>query len=233
MAEKQTLQHIAFIMDGNGRWATQRGLNRREGHKAGVKNMQRTIEQCFELGIKCVTVFAFSTENWNRPQEEIESLFNLVREYLKRIIGDDKQIKKDNVRFEFIGDITKFDSDIVDSIARVRQVSRACTGGTVCIALNYGGRQDILQATNNAILLRKTITEQELERLFYTAPLPPIDAIVRTGGECRLSNFMLYQAAYAELFFTPTLWPDFDKAELSHIFEDFTKRQRRFGAITQ
>jgi len=226
--------HIGFVMDGNGRWATGRNKKRSEGHKAGVKNMQAVVEHCFALGIGCVSVFAFSTENWERPVEEREGLFDLVREYLKRLLGDVNKLKKDNIKIEFMGDLSPFaeqHQDILDGIGEVRQACADCDGGVFNIAINYGGRQEIVAAANNAVLIGKQLSQQDFEKLLYTKRCPPLDMMVRTGGQMRLSNFMLYQVAYAELFFEETLWPDFDKQKLDEVLKKFAQRQRNFGKV--
>ncbi len=221
-------RHIAFIMDGNGRWAKKRLLPRKAGHRAGVKVMRNIVDECFTLGIPYVTVYAFSTENHNRPQEEIDALFALLKEYFSEFFDD---LMKKNIRVLTIGDLSYFPNDLQEDIRTAVLKSAQNTRGTFSIALNYGGRDDILQAVNQAVKGGQTVTTEEFQKFLYTADLPDPDAIVRTGGEKRISNFLLYQCAYSELFFTDTLWPDFDKKELLRIISEYGARDRRYGKV--
>jgi len=224
----EQISHIAFIMDGNGRWAKGRGLKRTDGHREGAKAAERVIKHCLECGIKCVSLYAFSTENWSRPKEEIDTLFGLIKRFVKNI---HKSIDKDNVRVVFMGDITRFPPDIHKTFEGVRDKSADKTGGVINIGLNYGSRDEIVRAVNRAVEDGKPVTDAQFESLLYTDGLPPLDLVVRSSGEYRLSNFMMWQAAYAELFFLNTLWPDMDEKELDKVFEEFLQRNRRFGGL--
>lgn len=219
--------HIAFIMDGNGRWATSRGLERKDGHKRGVKVMKTIVEACKKKGVKYVSVFAFSTENWGRSKEEIDSLFDLMRNYFSRITEE----LGESIRLNIMGDVSRFPEDIRKLIAKIGENAPKTADFTFNIGINYGARQELLMAVNsitsNGI---KNVDENIFGRFLYTADIPSPDMLIRTGGEKRLSNFMLYQLAYTELFFTDTLWPDFTVRELSKLVDEFSKRDRRFGA---
>ena len=220
--------HIAFIMDGNGRWAKKRGFPRSFGHEAGVKTLMSVLEDCFDLGVKYVSVYAFSTENWNRPQEEVDALIGLFRTYFTKQFT--KIIKK-GIKVNVWGDKSRFPSDVVKSITDIENTVIDDPKGTFNIALNYGGRKEIVDAVNKLVKEGKEVTESEFSSLLYSAGVPDPDLIVRTGGEVRLSNFLLYQCAYSEMYFTKTLWPDFDKKELIEIFTEYSSRDRRFGKV--
>ena len=224
-------KHIAIIMDGNGRWATHRGLPRNMGHKAGFENIKRIVEHIYNLGIHYVTFFTFSTENWKRPKEEINGIFDLVRDYLK----DDNEIQRfidNSVRVTTMGDITKLPGDLLDKLMEVKEKTKDGKELTLNLAINYGGRDEILRAVNQAISVGERIeTEEDFARYLYSDGLPDPDFVIRTSGELRLSNFMLYQMAYSELYFTKVYWPSFGKKELEKAIIDFQGRKRRFGAV--
>lgn len=220
--------HIAFIMDGNGRWATKRLLPRKAGHRAGVNTMKKTIEYIVELGIPYITLFAFSTENKNRPKDEVEAIFNLMKEYFKSFLQDVVNL---GIHLRFMGELTYFPEDLRKIFNEAIEKSKEFTKCTLNIAMNYGSRDELIRAVNKAVAENKAVTEKSFSSYLYTDGMPDPDLIVRTSGEMRLSNFMLYQAAYSELFFTPTLWPDFNKDELHAILTEYSKRNRRFGKI--
>ena len=220
-------KHIAIIMDGNGRWATKRGLPRNLGHKAGIKAIERTIDAMIKFQIPVLSLFAFSTENWKRDKEEIDGIFSLVRDYLSE--NKDSFLKK-GVRVVSMGDIKAFPDDLVSSLESVQEETKNNDKLTLNLALNYGGRADIIRAVNEVIKDKKTkIDEKDLPKYLYSYPLPDPDLVIRTSGEMRLSNFMMYQLAYCELYFTPVLWPDFGEKDLKKAIIDFQKRERRFG----
>ncbi|MBR6410811.1 MAG: di-trans,poly-cis-decaprenylcistransferase [Clostridia bacterium] len=224
------LRHIAFIMDGNGRWAKKRHLPREFGHRAGVETFRRVLTHCRDLGIPFITVYAFSTENWKRPQHEVDALMDLLSRYLRECLRD---AKKNKARFCFIGDPEPL-SDALK--AQIRDVESATSGydSVVNIALNYGSRHELVQAFEKLVREGKTeFTEEDVDRALYTAHCPDPDLIVRTAGEKRLSNFLLWQAAYAEFYFTDTLWPDLSNREIDSIVADYSARVRRYGAVKE
>ena len=220
-------KHIGIIMDGNGRWATGRLLPRTAGHRAGVKNITPVVAHALEKGVSCVTLYAFSTENKNRPQTEVKTLVGLIKKQLKPMTRD---LIARGARVIISGDRSYFPDDVRAVLAEVESENTDVDAQTVNIALNYGGRAEILRAAAIAAQSGE-ITEQSFERGLYTSGLPSLDMIIRTGGEKRLSNFLLYQAAYSELFFTDTLWPDFGTAELDDMLSEFNTRTRRFGKL--
>lgn len=221
--------HIAFIIDGNGRWAKKRGLTRTAGHRQGVVAVKETIKNCYNYGIKQASFFCFSTENWNRPQDEIDTLFGMLRDFINE---DIEPYKKDGIRFLVSGDISKLPQDLFEAILNAVEQTKNCTKMYVNFCINYGGRDDILRAVNSLLNKGKTsVNYIEFQNELYTKDLAELDLVVRTSGEKRISNFMLYQMAYAELYFTQTYWPDFDKNELDQALVDFQSRNRRFGAI--
>lgn len=225
---EQRIAHVAFIMDGNGRWARKRLMPREYGHQAGAKKFKEIIRHCGDRGIECVTVYAFSTENWKRPQKEIDTIMRLFQEY---IVEAEQDSDKNDVRVLFIGNREVFDDKTKQEMAKVEQLT-ASRSKTVCVAINYGGRGEIVDAVNALIASGKTqITEDDITRTIYSGVVPPPDLIVRTGGEYRLSNFMLWQSAYTELFFTDTLWPDLTTEEVDAILDAYFKRNRRYGGI--
>lgn len=219
------LSHIAFIMDGNGRWAKQRGLPRKIGHKYGAKAFEETVKNCHSLGIKTVTVYAFSTENWSRPQEEVDAILNLMRSYI------DEAKKYDGVRVIFIGDKSPLPDDIKRLMINLENSTENFLN-ILNIAFNYGGRAEIVHACNDLIRSGKqSISEDDISNHLYTKISPDPDLIVRTANEFRLSNFLLWQCAYSELYVTKTLWPDFNMKELMKAIKSFYARNRKFGGI--
>lgn len=220
--------HIAFIMDGNGRWAKKRGLSRQAGHINGVQTLIKIVNEVFSVGIPYVTVFAFSTENWSRPKEEIEGLMNLIREYFSTFFND---FIKQGIKVNVLGDVSEFAPDVREIIENVVNKNPKSIKGTINIALNYGSRNEILRAVNLAKEIDGEITSQNFTKLLYTADIPDPDFIIRTSGEMRLSNFLMYQSAYAELYFTKVLWPDFSKRDLYKALKEYSKRNRRYGRV--
>ncbi|MBE6543973.1 MAG: di-trans,poly-cis-decaprenylcistransferase [Ruminococcaceae bacterium] len=234
MADKVTLcderlQHIAFIMDGNGRWAKKRGMPREYGHKVGAKVFKEVIKYCGDIGIKYVTVYAFSTENWKRSEKEVSSIMKLLGEYIKEAEGS---ADGGELRVKFLGDLSKLPKELEREALRLEKMTENCPQ-TVNIALNYGGRAEIVEAVNRLISQGETsITEKTLSASLYTAGMPDPDLIVRTGGEFRLSNFLMWQSAYSELYFTNTLWPDMKSEDVDAAVSEFYRRTRRYGGVT-
>lgn len=229
-------KHIAIIMDGNGRWAKARGLPRTAGHKQGAESARRVVKAATELGVRYLTLFGFSSENWNRPDSEIKDLMNLLRYYLR---SETAELHKNGARLRVIGDRTGLDDDIVKMIENAEELTEDNSAITVVMALNYGGRNDILHAVrrlHNAHLGQKLsfeTVEAQFPGFLMTEGVPDPDLLIRTSGEQRISNFLLWQCAYSEFVFTDTLWPDFDKAELEQALAVYAERDRRFGALTQ
>ena len=220
--------HVAFIMDGNGRWAKRRGLPRTAGHQRGVKAFEDIVEMCFTAGVKTVTVYAFSTENWKRPDTEVEYIMKLLDNYLDICI--EKCLKK-GIRMRVIGDKSIFPAKMLEKMLDAEKRTEHLQYN-LNIALNYGSRAEICNAVNTLIAKGKTeITEDDISSELYTAPVGDPDLIVRTGGELRLSNFLMWQASYAEFYFTDTFWPDFGKKDLYRAFAKFAKTHRRFGGL--
>ena len=223
-----TLRHIAFIMDGNGRWAQRRGQPREFGHRAGVKSLKRVAKRCTDRGIESITVYAFSTENWKRPKKEVDAILDLLSRYLDDCIRNHRENK---VHVRILGDVSVFSESFREKMKTAEEITRiypTCLN----IALNYGGRAEIVHAYQKLRSEGKeTVTEEEFERALYTADLPSLDMIVRTGGDLRLSNFLLWQAAYAELYFTDVLWPDMDADEVDKAIDSFYTRKRRYGGV--
>lgn len=220
--------HVAIIMDGNGRWAQKRGLPRKFGHKAGCENIKRITENLFDLKIKVVTYFAFSTENWKRPKDEIDTIFDLIRDYVNTNLSD--FIEKD-IKLNFFGDYNKLPQDLVLHFEEAKEKTKNCKSFVVNFAVNYGGQDDILQAVNKAKELEGQITPQIFESLLFTAGTVNPDFVIRTSGEMRISNFMLYQMAYSEFYFTKTYWPSFSNKNLQKALKSYQKRKRRFGGL--
>ena len=220
----EKLRHIAFIMDGNGRWATKRGLPREYGHKKGVEVFKEITEYCHKIGVKCVTVYAFSTENWKRPKREVDAIMSLLDEYLDKSSSED-------VRVQFIGDVSVLDVKLKAKIKSVEE--KTANGSSILnVALNYGSRAELVNAYNKLMSSGKqNVTEQDINDALYTYNCPDPDLIVRTGGDLRISNFLLWQAAYSELYFTNTLWPDMTHKDVDQAIEDFYSRKRRFGGL--
>lgn len=224
------IKHIAFIMDGNGRWAKKRGLPREYGHRKGAETFKKVVEYCGELGINATTFYVFSTENWKRPQKEVDALMKLLDEYLDEC--KDNLLKKDDgIRFVFIGDKAPFSEDLRKKMLALEEMT-AGNSRIVNLAINYGGRDEIVHAFNALIAEgKRKISEDDISSSVYTAESPQLDMIVRTGGDIRISNFLLWQAAYAELYFTDTLWPDFSKKDIDKAIKAFNGRNRRFGGV--
>ncbi len=226
---KRIPAHVAIIMDGNGRWAKKRHLPRIFGHQRGAKMVRGAVETASELGIRFLTLYAFSTENWTRPKAEIAGLMKLLKATLRAELPN---LNKNNVRFSTIGDLSALPADVQDEIERTRLALSPNTGVTLVLALNYGGRQDIVQACNAAIADgRRVVDEKTLHRYLYTTDMPDPDLLIRTSGEMRVSNFLLWQIAYAEMHITPVLWPDFNRQHFFEAIIDFQSRDRRFGAV--
>lgn len=226
-------QHVAIIMDGNGRWAQQQGKPRVWGHKKGVESVRRSVSFCRELGIKSLTLFAFSSENWRRPEDEVSTLMQLFLMVLKSEV---KTLHKHNVRLKIVGDLSAFSDKLIASIAKAEQLTANNTAMTLNIAANYGGRWDIVQAAKSLAqqveqgsLASDDITEAMFAKQTQMYDQPELDLLIRTGGDVRISNFLLWQAAYAELWFTDTLWPDFNQQVFSDAIATFVNRERRFG----
>lgn len=222
------LTHIAFIMDGNGRWAKKRSMPREFGHVNGAKNFKKVIRYCGDIGIKMITVYAFSTENWKRPQHEVDAIMGLLSDYIDDAVAS---MDENNIRLVFLGDKSIFPAPLREKIDNVEEISKD-KDLLLNIALNYGARAEITHACNTLIDAgKKNVTEADVAAALYTAHCPDPDLIVRTGGDVRLSNFLLWQAAYAELYFTDTLWPDLSTHEIDRIVADFYGRKRRFGGL--
>lgn len=221
-------RHIAIVMDGNGRWAQQRKRPRLFGHHRGAEAVRTAVKVCGKLGVECLTLFAFSSENWKRPAEEVEGLMSLLATALDR---EAKSLMKHGVRLKFIGDTSAFSQKLQDKITKVELMTADGDGLLLQIAANYGGRWDIVQAVQHLVDGNQggPITEESISKYVSTTDVPDPDLFIRTGGERRISNFLLWQLAYSELYFTDLLWPDFDEAALMDAIEDFSGRQRRFG----
>ena len=228
-------RHVALILDGNGRWAKKRGLPRTAGHKQGCVTVERTVEDAARLGIKYLTVYGFSTENWKRSAEEVGALMQLFRYYTKRLL---KIAKENNIRVKMIGDRTRFDTDIIEGINRLEDETAENTGLTFVIAVNYGSRDEITRAVRRmmadakaGVLDETAVTETTVASYLDTAGIPDPDLLIRTSGEIRLSNYLLWQLAYSEIYITDCLWPDFNRDELLGAIAQYNKRERRFGGV--
>ena len=221
-------QHIAIIMDGNGRWAKEQGLNRTAGHEKGASTVREVTIHCSDIGIKYLTLYAFSTENWSRPKLEVEFLMKLLERYFKSEL---EIYLKNNVRFKAIGDISKFSKKLQTIIKDTEDKTSSCTGLTQILALNYGSRDEIVRAVKKLNEQNLEVSEENINSCLDTANIPDVDLLIRTSGEVRISNYLLWQIAYAEMFFTQTYWPEFSTMELDDIISDFNKRERRFGGI--
>ena len=220
--------HIAIIMDGNGRWAKERGLKRTAGHEEGAKVVREITAHCSKIGVKYLTLYAFSTENWTRPKLEVEFLMKLLERYFQNELS---VYLENNVRFKAIGDLTKFSKKLQTIISDVEKKTQNCTGLTQVLALNYGSRDEITRAVKQVVEKNLEITEENINNNLDTKNIPDVDLLIRTSGEIRISNFLLWQCAYAEMFFTQTYWPEFTSSEFDDIISDFHKRERRFGGI--
>ena len=222
--------HIAIIMDGNGRWAKKRSLPRTAGHAAGSKNFKDIARYCNKIGLKYLTVYAFSTENWKRPKEEVDNIMKIFKEYLE----DAKNFKDENIQVQFIGDRSVLDADIQRLMKESEDASADATGLHLNIAINYGGRDEIVNAVKNIVdsgIDANDITEQTITDSLYTAGQPDPDFIIRPSGEYRLSNYLIWQSAYSEYWFSDILWPDFKPKDLNRAIDDFNNRNRRFGGV--
>ena len=228
-------QHIAIIMDGNGRWARQRGKERSEGHIAGMNSLRETVRNAAEAGVKYLTVYAFSTENWGRPQAEVDALMELI---CKGVEMESEELAKVGIRVKTIGDRSRFSDKVKASLEKIEQMTQAGENMTFVLALNYSSRSEMTTAVQNIAkrvaageIKAEEIDEKLISESLYTSFMPDPDLIIRTSGECRLSNFLMWQASYSEFYFTPTLWPDFDKAELEKALEAYSARDRRYGLV--
>lgn len=228
-------RHVALILDGNGRWAKRRGLPRTMGHKEGCKTVEKTVETAARMGIRYLTVYGFSTENWKRSAEEVGALMQLFRFYMVRLL---KVASENNVRVKMIGDRRRFDQDIIEGIGRLERETKDNTGLTFVIAVNYGGRDEIVRAAaklaadvKDGKLDAAQLSEETFASYLDTAGMPDPDLLIRTSGEIRLSNYLLWQLAYTEIYVTDTLWPDFDQEELEKAILQYNKRERRFGGV--
>lgn len=223
-------EHIAIIMDGNGRWAKKRGLPRNAGHAAGSKKFKDIARYCNKIGVKHLTVYAFSTENWKRPAEEVEGIMDILRDYLK----DSKNYIKENIMLKFIGDRTVLPDDIKELMLTAEDDSKNATGLCCYLAINYGGRDEIVHAVRKIVakgIKPEDITEDTISAHLYTYYYPDPDLVIRPSGEQRLSNYLIWQSAYSELWFSDVLWPDFKPRDLEKAIDDYNKRNRRFGGI--
>lgn len=228
-------QHIAIIMDGNGRWAKLRGKARIFGHQAGAESVKAIVDTCARLEIQAVTLYAFSTENWKRPKAEISGLMSMLKRYIR---SEFDVVKRNNIRFRAIGNLAGLSADIQKELAEAMEGTLANTGTTLNVALNYGGRAEILEACKKAYgdcqkrgVSPETLTEADFEKGLYTSGLPDVDLLIRTSGEMRISNFLLWQIAYSEIYVTPTLFPDFRRPDIFKALIEYQKRDRRFGDI--
>lgn len=230
-------QHVAIILDGNGRWAKAKGMPRNYGHVQGSKNVEKICEEAWRMGIKYLTVYAFSTENWNRPQEEVNALMKLLRNYMKTCL---KTAAKNDMKVRVIGDITKLDEDIQKRILELEEATKNNGGLNFQIAINYGSRDEITRAVRTLAedvkegkLMPEEVNEACIERYLDTHDIPDPDLLIRTSGEQRLSNYLLWQLAYTEFYFTDVPWPDFSKQELEKAIEQYNRRDRRYGGVKE
>lgn len=230
-------QHVAIILDGNGRWAKAKGMPRNYGHAQGSKNVEKICEEAWRMGIKYLTVYAFSTENWNRPQEEVNALMKLLRNYMKTCL---KTAAKNDMKVRVIGDITKLDEDIQKRILELEEATKNNGGLNFQIAINYGSRDEITRAVRTLAedvkegkLMPEEVNEACIERYLDTHDIPDPDLLIRTSGEQRLSNYLLWQLAYTEFYFTDVPWPDFSKQELEKAIEQYNRRDRRYGGVKE
>ncbi len=230
-------KHVAIIMDGNGRWAQQQGKNRLRGHEAGAKAVRKTVEAAAKLGIKHLTLYAFSTENWKRPKVEVATLMALLVRNLRREL---ERMTKNNIRLSAIGSLDKLPNKVRHELIEVIEKTQSNTGTNLTLALSYGAREEIKQAVidiskkvKNSIINVESIDETIINEHLYTQHLPDVDLLIRTSGEVRISNFLLWQIAYAELYFTDVMWPEFDEHELHQAIKSYLKRERRFGKTSE
>ena len=223
--------HVAIIMDGNGRWAASRGLGRSEGHRAGTENLRRIIEAFIRHGVKCLTLYAFSTENWDRPPDEVSALLEIVTEVIRSEVDE---LHREDIRLRHIGRLDRLPADLRRSICESIELTKHNSRMTLCVAFDYGGRAEIAEAVRSMIedgVQAEDVDEDLFRRYMYTNGMPDPDLIIRTSGEQRLSNFLIWQAAYAEYYFTPVYWPDFDDADVEKALEAYASRKRRFGKV--
>lgn len=226
-------RHVAIIMDGNGRWAEKRGLPRLDGHRAGVRNVRPIVAELGRQGVSYITLYTFSTENWRRPQDEVNGLMELLKDVIRK---ETRNFHKDNVHILHFGTTDGISSDLKKGIQRAEKLTAKNTGPTLGLAFNYGGRAEILRAVKAIVeenVAAEDIDEATIERHLFTAGIPDVDLVIRTSGEYRTSNFLIWQAAYAEYYFTPVLWPDFNEQETVKALEDYSHRQRRYGGLEQ
>ena len=225
-------RHVAIIMDGNGRWAISRGLPRLAGHKAGTENLRRVIRASVEFGIKYLTIYAFSTENWGRPAEEVKGLMYILEDVIDRELDE---LSREGVQLRHIGRLERLAPTLQEKVLSAIDMTRNNDRLILSVAFNYGGRDEIVQAIQRMIkdgVLPQDVTDALVNRYLYTVGVPDPDLIIRTSGELRVSNFLIWQAAYSEWYITPTYWPDFDEAEYRHALEDFASRDRRYGKVS-
>jgi undecaprenyl diphosphate synthase len=225
--------HLGIIMDGNGRWALARGLPRLAGHRAGTENIRRVLEACVEFGIKVLTIYAFSTENWGRPQEEVRGLMHILSEYIQREVSE---LHRNGVQLRHSGRLAGISDEMQEQIRDALELTKHNDRIILNVAFNYGGRAEIMDAIRRLLsdgVAPEQVDEALINRYLYTAGLPDPDLIVRTGGEMRISNFLIWQAAYAEYYATPTYWPDFDRDELYRALQAYAQRDRRFGLVKE
>jgi undecaprenyl diphosphate synthase len=226
-----TPRHIAIIMDGNGRWGEQHGLSRLEGHRAGVKNIRSIIKALHTNEVQYVTLYAFSTENWNRPEDEVTGIFKILEEF---ILPEATELHKNGVRIRHIGSMDGLSATVKASINGVLKMTEKNTGMTLGVALNYGGRAEIINAVRRITadgVPPEDITKESFQKYLYAPDFPDVDMVIRTGGEMRISNLLIWQTAYSEYYFTPVLWPDFSEKELEKALQAYSQRQRRFGGV--
>lgn len=224
----ERLRHIAFIMDGNGRWATERGMPREYGHSHGAETFRRIGRYCASIGLKCMTVYAFSTENWKRPKSEVDTIMGLLSHYIDECV---RGMEEEQIHLRFIGNLEVFSLDLREKMERIDKAT-ADKPFLLNVAINYGGREELVQACNRLIAEGKSsVTEEDICRAVYTAGCPDPDLIVRTGGDLRTSNFLLWQSAYAEYYFTDVLWPDFSPKDVDQAISAFYARKRRYGGV--
>jgi undecaprenyl diphosphate synthase len=222
--------HVAIVMDGNGRWASKRFLPRLAGHKQGVDTLKRIVRACPSRDVSTLTVFAFSSENWNRPTDEVSGLMDLLAGALAREVS---QLKKEGVRLRFVGSRSGLSEKVQQGLCQAESDTESNTGLTLNVCFNYGGRWDIVQAANTLVDRNETITEESLTNVMALSPCADPDLFIRTGGEFRISNFLLWQSAYSEFVFSPVLWPDFNEQDLDAALSDFSSRERRFGKTSE
>ena len=235
VADRPVPTHIAIVMDGNGRWATSRGLPRTAGHSVGSEVFRRIATYCKDIGVKYLTVYAFSTENWKRSEEEVNAIMGLLKQYLFEAL---EKMERDQIRLQFFGDLSRLSPELQELAARTREVSARYDGFQANICLNYGGRDEIVRAVRafaqkcvSGEADPESLTEADFGRMLYSGDIPDPELIIRPSGEIRISNFLLWQSAYAEYYFTDVLWPDFTPAELEKAIAAFHKRNRRFGGV--